>query len=89
MPPLGGIPTHTHREIDMRICIITDRLPQPDRHRGAILDVSPEKGASLIAQGFAKAIEDTAPKAAPAAAEPATAPAAAAPARRIRTGDAL
>lgn len=60
----------------MRICIITDRLPQPDRQRGAVLDVSDEKGASLIAQGFARAIEDTAP--APAAA-PAPAP------RRNRT----
>lgn len=75
----------------MRICITTDRLPQPDRQRGAILDVSDEKGASLIAQGFARAIEDTAP--APTAAlpeplpEPAAAPApAAAPSgRRIRT----
>lgn len=67
----------------MRICITTDRLPQPDRQRGAILDVSPEKGASLIAQGFATEIKDAAPKPAPAA-EPA-----AAPARRIRTGDAL
>lgn len=75
----------------MRICITTDRLPQPDRQRGAILDVSPEKGASLIAQGFATEIKEAAPKPAPAAepaAEPAAAPAAA-PARRIRTGDAL
>lgn len=58
----------------MRICITTDRLPQPDRQRGAILDVSPEKGASLIAQGFATAIEEPAPAPAP---------------RRVRAGGAL
>lgn len=69
----------------MRICITTDRLPQPDRHRGAILDVSDEKGASLIAQNFAVAIEDKTP-AAPAA--PAPAAAAASSGRRIR-GSAL
>lgn len=68
----------------MRICITTDRLPQPDRHRGAILDVSDEKGASLIAQNFAVAIEDETP-AAPAAQAPA---AAASSGRRIR-GSAL
>jgi hypothetical protein len=68
----------------MRICITTDRLPQPGRHRGAILDVSDEKGASLIAQNFAVAIEDKTP-AAPAAPAPA---AAASSGRRIR-GSAL
>lgn len=53
----------------MRICITTDRLPQPDRKRGALLDVSPEKGASLIAQGFAMAVAEpaTATSVAPAA----------------------
>ncbi len=66
----------------MRICITTDRLPQPDRQRGAMLDVSDEKGASLIAQGFARAVEDTKPAA--------TATAPAAPAgRRVRAGGAL
>lgn len=59
----------------MRICITTDRLPQPDRQRGAILDVTPEKGASLIERGFAVAIEEPAP-AAPAP-------------RRVRAGGAL
>lgn len=51
----------------MRICITTDRLPQPDRKRGALLDVSDEKGASLIAQGFARAVEDAKSADAPAA----------------------
>jgi hypothetical protein len=60
----------------MRICITTDRLPQPDRQRGALLDVSDAKGASLIAQGFARAVED---------AKPAAAPAAAPVGRRVRT----
>ena len=69
----------------MRICITTDRLPQPDRHRGAILDVSDEKSASLIAQNFAVAIEDKTP-AEPAASAPAAA--AASSGRRIR-GSAL
>lgn len=64
----------------MRICITTDRLPQPDRKRGALLDVDPEKGASLIAQGFARAVEDT---------KPADAPPAAPTGRRVRTGAAL
>jgi hypothetical protein len=63
----------------MRICITTDRLPQPDRKRGAMLDVSPEKGASLIAQGFARAVEDTKPADAPAAPAAPTG-------RRVRTG---
>lgn len=66
----------------MRICITTDRLPQPARQRGAMLDVSDEKGASLIAQGFARAVEDTKPAA--------TTTAPAAPTgRRVRTGAAL
>jgi hypothetical protein len=54
----------------MRIRITTDRLPQPERHRGAVLDVSAEKGASLIAQGFAETVDE----------------AVAAPAKRRRTG---
>ena len=54
----------------MRIRITTDRLPQPERHRGAVLDVSADKGASLIAQGFAEAVDEAAP----------------APAKRRRTG---
>jgi hypothetical protein len=58
----------------MRICIITDRLPQPERQRGCILEIDDERGLSLIAQGFAKALEDAEP------AEPAAAPAG----RRIR-----
>lgn len=36
-----------------KIKIITDRLPQANRRKGAILDVTPEKADSLIAQGFA------------------------------------
>jgi hypothetical protein len=44
----------------MRICITTDRLPQADRQRGAMLEVTPEKGASLIAQGFAVAVAEIA-----------------------------
>jgi len=67
----------------MRICITTDRLPQPDRQRGALLDVSDEKGASLIAQGFARAVEDAKPAGEPAA------PAAAPTGRRVRAGGAL
>jgi hypothetical protein len=49
----------------MKIRITTDRLPQPERHKGAEIDVSPEKGASMIAQGFAEAVQG-APAAAPA-----------------------
>lgn len=41
----------------MKIRITTDRLPQPERHKGAEIDVSPEKAASMIAQGFAEAVE--------------------------------
>jgi hypothetical protein len=41
----------------MRIRITTDRLPQPERHKGAEIDVSDEKAASMIAQGFAEAVE--------------------------------
>jgi hypothetical protein len=42
-----------------KIRITTDRLPQPDRRRGAMLDVTPEKAASLQARGFAEImIED-------------------------------
>lgn len=50
------------------IKITTDRLPQPDRHKGAILDVTPEKAASMVAQGFAVIVEE--PKAAQPAPEP-------------------
>ena len=57
-----------------KIQITTDRLPQPDRRKGAILEVSAEKAASLQAQGFAKIIEETAPQPAPVL--PASAPAA-------------
>jgi len=42
------------------IRIITTRLPQPDRHHGAVIEVSQEKAASLIAQGFAEAVEPVA-----------------------------
>jgi hypothetical protein len=41
----------------MKVRIITNRLPQPDRRAGAVIDVSPEKAASMIAQGFAEAVE--------------------------------
>lgn len=40
-----------------KIRIITDRLPQPDRAIGAILDVSAEKAATLVAQGFAVVLD--------------------------------
>jgi len=40
-----------------KIKITTDRLPQPERHKGAVLDVTPEKAASMVAQGFAEIIE--------------------------------
>lgn len=49
----------------MKIRITTDRLPQPDRHKGAEIDVSPEKAASLIAQGFAEMVEAAAVAPAP------------------------
>jgi hypothetical protein len=61
----------------MRICITTDRLPQPERQRGCILEIDEERGLSLIAQGFARAVEDTAPEPAPIAAAPSG--------RRVRT----
>jgi hypothetical protein len=41
----------------MKIRITTDRLPQPERHKGAEIDVSDEKAASMIAQGFAEAVQ--------------------------------
>lgn len=66
----------------MRICITTDRLPQPERQRGCILEIDDERGLSLIGQGFAVAVEDPAPKA---AVTPADAPAAPV-GRRIRAG---
>lgn len=50
------------------IKITTDRLPQPDRQRGAVLDVTPEKAASMVAQGFAEIVKDVA---APKPAQPA------------------
>lgn len=40
-----------------KIRVTTDRLPQPERHRGAILNVSDEKAASMVAQGFAEIID--------------------------------
>jgi hypothetical protein len=66
----------------MRICITTDRLPQPERQRGCILEIDAERGLSLIGQGFAVAVDDPAAAAPPDA--PAAAPAAAAAPRRIR-----
>lgn len=44
------------------IRITTDRLPQPHRRKGAILTVTPEKAASLVAQGFAVIVEEAAPQ---------------------------
>ena len=41
----------------MKIRITTDRLPQPGRHKGAEIDVQPEKAASMVAQGFAVIID--------------------------------
>lgn len=49
----------------MKIRITTDRLPQPERHKGAELDVTPEKAAAMVAQGFA-VILSIAPAAVPA-----------------------
>ncbi len=49
----------------MRIRITTDRLPQPERHKGAEIDVTPEKAAAMVAQGFAVILDVT-----PAAPEP-------------------
>lgn len=40
------------------IRITTDRLPQPERHKGAVLEVSPEKAASMVEQGFAEILSD-------------------------------
>lgn len=60
----------------MRICITTDRLPQPERQRGCILEIDEERGLSLIGQGFAVAVDG------PADAMPTDAPAAAP--RRVR-----
>lgn len=65
----------------LKIEITTDRLPQPDRHKGAVLEVSEDKAASLIAQGFARLV------AAPTEEKPA-APVAA-PARRRARSEAL
>jgi hypothetical protein len=45
-----------------KIRITTNRLPQPERHAGAILDVPPENAASLVAQGFAVILEEAAPE---------------------------
>lgn len=47
------------------IRITTDRLPQPERRKGAVLTVTPEKAASMVAQGFAEIVEDLAPQRAP------------------------
>lgn len=51
-----GCRTFQGRDNVTTIRIITDRLPQPDRHKGAILDVTAEKAASMVAQGFAEII---------------------------------
>lgn len=60
------------------IRITTDRLPQPDRRKGAVLEVTPEKAASMAAQGFAEIISETPSPArsstAPVPAEPKPAP---------------
>ena len=40
-----------------KVRITTARLPQPDRHIGAEIEVSDEKAASMVAQGFAEIIE--------------------------------
>jgi hypothetical protein len=42
----------------MKIKITTDRLPQPDRHLGSILEVTSEKAHAMVAQGFAEIIEE-------------------------------
>ena len=65
----------------LKIEIITDRLPQPERHMGAVLEVSEDRALSLIEQGFARLV------AAPAEEKPA-APIAA-PARRRARSEAL
>jgi hypothetical protein len=41
-----------------QIRITTNRLPQPERHKGAVLEVSPEKAAAMVAQGFAEILSD-------------------------------
>ena len=68
----------------MKIRITTDRLPQPERHKGAELDVTPEKAAAMVAQGFA-VILSAAPAAVPAP-EP-DAPAAPVASTRRRRGE--
>ena len=44
----------------MKIKITTDRLPQPDRHLGSILEVTSEKAHAMVAQGFAEIMEEPA-----------------------------
>lgn len=60
-----------------QIRITTDRLPQKERHKGAVLEVTPEKAAAMVAQGFAEILSDA----------PAPKPAEAAPTRRRRTAE--
>lgn len=68
-----------------QIRITTNRLPQPERHKGAVLEVSPEKAAAMVAQGFAEIISAAPPAPAPAAeAVPAVPPA---PTRRRRLAE--
>lgn len=40
-----------------KVKIITNRLPQPGHHLGALLDVEPERAAMLVKQGFGEIIE--------------------------------
>ena len=69
-----------------KVRITTNRLPQPERHKGAVLHVSEEKAASLVAQGFAVIIPEAASETAAAPAAEAAAPAEAAPRRRRAGG---
>ncbi len=46
------------------IKITTDRLPQPDRCRGAVISVTQEKADHLVGKGWAEMLE-AAPKPAP------------------------
>ena len=46
------------------IKITTDRLPQPDRRRGAVISVTQEKADHLVGKGWAEMLE-VAPNLAP------------------------
>lgn len=48
----------------IKIQITTDRLPQPDRCRGAVISVTQEKADHLVGKGWAEMLE-VAPKPAP------------------------